>query len=196
MLTNLFWTTLRAAIFSATNKTVFPWYSAFAIIFVIVCDFPVPGGPWSTKLFPFAAAAIATICDESALTGIAISFILNSSSKLSADISLSSCCQFIAPLIKLDTTLFSSNSLERLWISFHITNWPKENKPTKAISSIFQRFLPIIACLIVLKIKGISTPCSSSGNGSRPLMLILWSCRKYSSKVILTCVSSCLLRIT
>ena len=36
--------------------------------FVIVCDLPVPGGPWMTKLPPSRARAIAATCEPSAGT--------------------------------------------------------------------------------------------------------------------------------
>ena len=70
---SLFWTIERAAIFSATNNTFLPLYKALAIILVIVCDFPVPGGPWRIKLFIWLAAEIASNCEESALIGNTIS---------------------------------------------------------------------------------------------------------------------------
>ena len=37
---------------------------------VIVCDFPVPGGPCKTKLFPSLAAQMAVNCEESVLVGM------------------------------------------------------------------------------------------------------------------------------
>ena len=39
-------------------------------MFAIVCDFPVPGGPSSTKLQPFAEATTAASCEESAGSGV------------------------------------------------------------------------------------------------------------------------------
>ena len=38
--------TSNAAYFSETNNDVFPTLITFAIMFAIVSDFPVPGGPW------------------------------------------------------------------------------------------------------------------------------------------------------
>ena len=58
-------TTSNAALFSATNKTFLPLEINSVIIFVMVCDFPVPGGPSSTKLLPLIASWIATSCDAS-----------------------------------------------------------------------------------------------------------------------------------
>ncbi len=66
-------TTSNAAIFSLTNKTVFPDAINSAIKFTIVCDFPVPGGPSTTKLFPFFTSSITAICEESASETVNIS---------------------------------------------------------------------------------------------------------------------------
>jgi len=49
---NLSFTTSSAAIFSDTNNTDFPSASSSAIRFTIVWDFPVPGGPSTTRLRP------------------------------------------------------------------------------------------------------------------------------------------------
>ena len=71
---SLFLTTSKAAIFWATNKTFLWLYKLFIIIFVIVCDFPVPGGPFKTKLKPLDAFIIASVCELSALKGVAKRF--------------------------------------------------------------------------------------------------------------------------
>ena len=65
---SLFWTTSSAALFSATNRTVLPWYMALVIRLVIVCDLPVPGGPCMTNVFPSPAALTAFIWEPSAAT--------------------------------------------------------------------------------------------------------------------------------
>jgi hypothetical protein len=62
-------TTSRAARFSETKRTERPCASEWATRLVIVWDLPVPGGPCSTKLFPFSAAKTAASCDESASRG-------------------------------------------------------------------------------------------------------------------------------
>ena len=59
-------TTSSAAIFSATNSTVLPSCTAAAIRLAMVCDLPVPGGPWIRRLWPARAAAIALACEASA----------------------------------------------------------------------------------------------------------------------------------
>ena len=48
-------TTSSAASFSETKSTVLPLASAAAIRFVMVCDFPVPGGPSMTRFWPRSA---------------------------------------------------------------------------------------------------------------------------------------------
>ena len=45
-----------------------PWATKSAIRFVIVCDLPVPGGPWMMKCLPVRASAIADACVGSQLT--------------------------------------------------------------------------------------------------------------------------------
>ena len=157
---------------------------------MIVCDLPVPGGPCSTKLLPADAAATALSCEESASTGTAISvsdiLLSISVSAIKSPVSAS----LVAPSIRQDTTLLLLSSSLRFLISFHITNWPKLNSPIKLCSIIFHVFLPIIACLTVLKTSGRSMPCSSSGRGSRPFISMPWSCRKYSIIVTFIWASS------
>ena len=63
---SLFRTTSRAAIFSDTNSTLFPAFSSAPIMFAMVCDLPVPGGPSMTNVLPAKAAATAARCEESA----------------------------------------------------------------------------------------------------------------------------------
>ena len=60
------WTTSSAAIFSATKRTFLPAFTAVAIRFVIVWDFPVPGGPWITRCLPSRTSSIAIVCELSA----------------------------------------------------------------------------------------------------------------------------------
>ena len=71
ILVRRFCTTESAAIFSATNSTRFPLYRALAIILVMVCDLPVPGGPCNMKLFPSPDSMTASSCEESTSTGMA-----------------------------------------------------------------------------------------------------------------------------
>ncbi len=191
-----FCTTLRAAIFSATKRTDLPWNRALAIMLVMVWDLPVPGGPCRTKLSPWAAAVMATIWEESALTGMAMSDRDTQASSSWAEIFSWPGSQFIRPSMRLATTLLRLISSARLRISFHMTNWPKENRPRKAISSTFHRFFAITACRMVWNTRRRSTPCSSSGRGSRPEMRMPWSCRRYSSSVTFIWTSSWRLRIT
>ena len=138
----------------------------------MVWDLPVPGGPCRTKLCPFAAVAMATICEESALNGTARSDGANFSSILPASIPRSSASQVIWPSSRLCTTLLLFKSSVRLRRSFHITNCPKEKSPRKQKLSTFQRFLSMTACRIVWNTSGRSMPCSSSGSGSRPPIAI------------------------
>ena len=67
---------------------------------VIVCDFPVPGGPWSTKLTPPAAILIALSWEASTVTGRSAS----SASTLWGTVQ----SQSTAPLMRLRTILFFS----------------------------------------------------------------------------------------
>ena len=60
---------LKLASFSATNRTVLPCPNAAAIRLVIVCDFPVPGGPSITRLLPFIAS-IRALCWELSASSI------------------------------------------------------------------------------------------------------------------------------
>ena len=71
-LSNLFLTTESAACFSATKSTVLPSCKAFAIIFVIVWLFPVPGGPCKTKVLPVCESATASHCVVSAVKGVKV----------------------------------------------------------------------------------------------------------------------------
>ena len=59
-------TTSSAASFSETKRTFFPLDKAAAITFVIVCDLPVPGGPFTTMFLPDRMSMMALCCDESA----------------------------------------------------------------------------------------------------------------------------------
>ena len=51
--------TSSAAIFSETKSTVLPAYKRTPIMFAMVCDLPVPGGPSMTNVLPARAAATA-----------------------------------------------------------------------------------------------------------------------------------------
>ena len=62
-------TTSSAARFSATNSTRLPSATARASRLVMVCDFPVPGGPSSTNVRPATASATARSCEASAGIG-------------------------------------------------------------------------------------------------------------------------------
>ncbi len=55
-----------AARFSATNKTLRPLATSAAMRFAIVWLFPVPGGPWITRLRPDSTESMALRWDESA----------------------------------------------------------------------------------------------------------------------------------
>ena len=61
-------TTSSAAAFSATKRTRCPRTMLFTMMLVMVCDFPVPGGPCRTKLF-VRESLMAENCEESALMG-------------------------------------------------------------------------------------------------------------------------------
>ncbi|MBA7596229.1 hypothetical protein ES703_03199 [subsurface metagenome] len=52
---SLLYTTSRAAIFSETKRTLFPWAMNSEIMLAMVWLFPVPGGPCITKLWPLRA---------------------------------------------------------------------------------------------------------------------------------------------
>ena len=55
-----------AAIFSLTNNTVLFETNSSAMVFAIVWDFPVPGGPSTTRLFFAFMSSITAIGDGSA----------------------------------------------------------------------------------------------------------------------------------
>ena len=67
-LSSLRLTTSRAVIFSATKSTVLPSATAAAITLAIVCDLPVPGGPWMTRSRPFRTSCTASACELSQST--------------------------------------------------------------------------------------------------------------------------------
>ena len=161
---NRFWTTSNAAIFSATKSTVFPFVNALAIIAVMVCDFPVPGGPCKTKLTLFAAMLIALSWDASTVIGKYASSVSTLSGILQS--------QSTAPLIRLLTISFLSSISLWLWISFHITNCENEKFPIKPASNTSHIGRLMIPCLIIAKILGKSNPWSSVGRGLNPLIWI------------------------
>ena len=112
-----FLTTDKAACFSATKSTLLFSFKALAMMLVIVCDLPVPGGPCKTKLLHFCDKAIALHCDASAGKGVKVDSGGQSSSfKLSSKppptkMELSS---------KASMILFLENSLMFWRKSFHI----------------------------------------------------------------------------
>ena len=59
-------TTSSAAVFWARKRTFFPLSMAFAMRFTIVWDFPVPGGPSTTRLIPVATSSTAECWELSA----------------------------------------------------------------------------------------------------------------------------------
>ena len=67
-LSNRRFTTSNAAIFSDTNNTVRAWPTASAIILVMVWDFPVPGGPWTTRFIPWFTSNRVRVWEPSAST--------------------------------------------------------------------------------------------------------------------------------
>ena len=56
---SLLFTTSSAAVFSLTNSTFLPSAMRAPMMLEMVWLFPVPGGPWMTKLLPALALAIA-----------------------------------------------------------------------------------------------------------------------------------------
>ena len=72
-LSNLDFTTSKAAFFSLTKSTVLPIAINSAIKFTIVCDLPVPGGPSTTRFFPNLASSKTASWDESASKTLNIS---------------------------------------------------------------------------------------------------------------------------
>ena len=47
---SFFWSTSSATRFSDTTNNCFSWPTNFPIKVPSTCDFPVPGGPWTTQL--------------------------------------------------------------------------------------------------------------------------------------------------
>ena len=133
-----FCTTSSAARFSATNSTVFPWKRALVIMLVIVCDFPVPGGPCITKVLPFPDAFTALICEPSAGTVRQSPYGSESSvSSLSAGYGL--------PSMRQSTTGFSLSLSMLPSRSFHMTNWLNEKTPRAAPSRTSHPSFPSMA---------------------------------------------------
>ena len=195
-LSNLVRTTSRAAAFCATNKTRLPRYNALAIMLVIVCDLPVPGGPNIMKLPPETASSTASSCELSQLTGNSISAGVYLRSISSAVIAAGAGAAVRRPLTSESTMgLFVSNSACEC-MSFHITNLLKLKLPMTAFSSMSQRFTFIIALRTIAKILGTSTPLSSVGSGSGSPRLTPKFCRSISASVMFAMTSSSRLRIT
>ena len=55
---SLEYTTSSAVFFSETISTVLPFMTADVIRPVMTCDFPVPGGPWTTISSPLSMAVM------------------------------------------------------------------------------------------------------------------------------------------
>ena len=159
-------TTSRAAIFSATKSTRLPRASALAMSSEIVCDLPVPGGPCRTKLCPSTTAFLmASIWEESASAG---------SSSVDGSTfspgSMGSGVHVRCPSIIELTILLSRRSSSLLRMSLHMTNWENEKSPIMPFSSTSQPFWSITLLSTVLRTRRVSTPASSVGRGSSPLI--------------------------
>ena len=193
-----FCTTSRAAIFSATNNTRLPWNSALAIMLVMVCDLPVPGGPCKTKLLPLPESTIASNCEESTSTGMAKSAGEVVSSSLRASISSSPSC--VKCMIWLLANACITGCLARMlawwWMSFHMTNLLNENNPRTASSSTSHRGRVMIADRMDASTCNTSTPLLSVGSGSKPGMGNWNCCLIISMSVTLMMVSSSRDRMT
>ena len=77
--------------------------------FVIVCDFPVPGGPYRMNVVPFPASNTAAICEESTGTGrerLSGVNVLSSSFRFRA---IGFGVQVSPPFTRLSTTGFSTS---------------------------------------------------------------------------------------
>ncbi len=133
-MSNLFLTTSRATPFSATKRTLLPWYRALVIIFAIVWLFPVPGGPSNMKETPFALSLIASIWLESAGRGMA-----KEEEGASSPVFLSESAFWVSsslnPSTKEEIRGFCIIFSRCVFISFHITKRAKENKDTEHGSS-------------------------------------------------------------
>ena len=166
------------------------------MIEVIVCDFPVPGGPWSTKLSPSysdvgVAADIALSCELSAVIG----------SRTSLSLTSGIAERFLAshvrePLIRLSTTLFLAMVVLWLCMSFHITNDENEKLPSTQDLTIDQPFMPAMWASTSSKTLLTSIPCSSVGSSPwSSVTSISKSCLNFSRIVMLIRESSSLFRI-
>ena len=134
-------TTESAAIFSATNSTLFPLYNALAIMLVMVCDFPVPGGPCNIKLFPSPDSITASSCEESTSMGMEKSSGAQVLSISRASTSGTLSCHWMRFSIRLAMMAFSFNFSALLWMSFHMTNLLNENSPSIDSSTTSQPFM-------------------------------------------------------
>ena len=162
---------------------------------VMVCDFPVPGGPCRMKLLPLPDSTMASICEESTSRGMQKSigaFCL--SMFLASTPSVPGSCASWLPVSEATMAFsFSLSALE--WMSFHITNLLNEKSPSIDSSSTSHLFCPVIALRRQVRMSFTSTPLSSFGSCFRLSKLMLKLCFSSSVSVMLRMVSSSRLRM-
>ena len=126
------WTTFNAASFSETKRIFLPLEINSAIIFVIVWLFPVPGGPWITKLSPALANSIAFNWLLSASTTIIFVFDVDIMSRFFSIFSteFSLILMLNGPPEIADTYLSSNKDSKLFLISLYIAIFEKAKMPT------------------------------------------------------------------
>ena len=180
------YTTSRAAIFSETNNTVFPFAIKCAIKLDIVWLLPVPGGPSITKLLPWSAAANTANWEESIGNGAKKSCGLYNLSKLLGSTKSPSSGIFLV-LSSNDATRGCSIIASVLSIkSFHMRYLLKEKCPKTTSSTTSKPSTSFTAFLTMFHILGTSNPHSSVGKSpSNEGIKISKSCFNICNKVVL-----------
>ena len=137
------------------------------MMFAIVSDFPVPGGPSKTKSWLRAEASTATNCELSQLRGVNILAGSSLSSISSLSINWLSCGYGSRGLsTRCLTNIFSFKSSSRFRRSRHIKYLANENEPRTSSSTSSKPACSLTASLTRCQIYGTSIPLSSSGNSS------------------------------
>ena len=161
------YTTFNAAIFSATNKTFLPLAKLWQIIFAMVSDLPVPGGPSKTKSWAFVEASIATNWELSAFKGAKTSEGFSVLSISFWSLNWTSCSYvFWGCSIKCSTKGLDFRSLTLSFKSFHIKYLANENVLKVSSSTTSNPLISFILSLTTDQIKSTSIPLSSVGSTS------------------------------
>ena len=108
---------------------------------------------------------MASICEASASAGSS-----SSEGSTFSSGSMGSACQASRPSMSEATTWLRRSASSWLWMSFHITNCENEKSPIIPVSRTSQPGWSITLLRNVLSTRRVSTPDSSCGSGSSPLI--------------------------